>query len=132
MEPTETGAMKTKPTQAEATKTDPTKTEPTKAEPTGYEKLALSMTSDPDLAIFRRFSALNVQNLLYYQAELLHRWKYLRITAAEDHESGDPVFRTFAENCQNLKYAERGTTRQWRKVLEIRELLKDYSAVSTA
>lgn len=31
---------------------------------TGYGKLALSMTSDPDLAIFRRFSALNVQNLL--------------------------------------------------------------------
>lgn len=128
-EPTKTEPIKMEPTTTEPT-TEPTTTEPTKMEPKGYEKLALLMTSDPDLAIFRTFGALNVQNLLYYQAELLQRWEWLRKTANHDRNSEDPINRTFAENCFYLKYAEKGTTRQWRKILEIRKLLKEYSAVS--
>ena len=37
----------------------------------GYAKLASFMASDSEFAIFRRFGALNAQNLLYYQAELM-------------------------------------------------------------
>jgi hypothetical protein len=35
----------------------------------GYTKLASVMGKNPELAIFRRFSALNAKNLLYLQAE---------------------------------------------------------------
>jgi len=36
----------------------------------GYPRLAYRMAQSPQSAIFRRFAALNTQNLLYYQAEL--------------------------------------------------------------
>jgi hypothetical protein len=38
----------------------------------GYPKLARHMGASPEIAIFRRFGALNAQNLLYLQAELVH------------------------------------------------------------
>jgi len=37
-----------------------------------YSKLASLMGPHPELAIFRRFSTLNAQNLLYLQTELVH------------------------------------------------------------
>ena len=36
----------------------------------GYPKLAGQMGLRPEVAIFRRFGALNAENLLYFQAEL--------------------------------------------------------------
>ena len=36
----------------------------------GYPKLAGYITSLPEVAIFRRFGAMNARNLLYLQAEL--------------------------------------------------------------
>ena len=38
--------------------------------PKGYAKLSSLMSTDSEFAIFRKFGALNAQNLLYYQAEL--------------------------------------------------------------
>jgi hypothetical protein len=38
----------------------------------GHAKVATLMSHHSDLAIFRRFSKLNFQNLLYLQAELTH------------------------------------------------------------
>jgi len=37
----------------------------------GYAKLSSLMGTDPEFAIYRKFAALNAQNLLYYQAELM-------------------------------------------------------------
>ena len=37
----------------------------------GYAKLSSVMSNDSEFAIYRKFGALNIQNLLYYQAELL-------------------------------------------------------------
>jgi hypothetical protein len=39
--------------------------------PNGYTKLAIQMGQYSEMAIFRRFGALNAQNLLYLQAELV-------------------------------------------------------------
>jgi hypothetical protein len=48
----------------------PTST-PTRPEKQGYQKLALLMTSQEDIAMFRRFTNLNMLNLISLQAELI-------------------------------------------------------------
>ncbi|KAF2488939.1 hypothetical protein BU16DRAFT_531983 [Lophium mytilinum] len=52
----------------------------------GYPKLAGQMGLLPEIAIFRRFSALNAQNLLYLQAELVWLEKKLRKVESEDNK----------------------------------------------
>ena len=37
----------------------------------GYAKLSSLMGTDPEFAVYRVFAALNAQNLLCYQAELM-------------------------------------------------------------
>jgi hypothetical protein len=49
--------------------------------PAGYAQLASLMGAHPEVAVFRRFGALNAQNLLYLQAELTHLELELRSTA---------------------------------------------------
>jgi hypothetical protein len=50
----------------------------------GYAKLGLLMGECPELAIFRRYAALNAQNILYLQAEILHLEIQFRKFAQED------------------------------------------------
>ncbi|KAK4692568.1 hypothetical protein P7C71_g4665, partial [Lecanoromycetidae sp. Uapishka_2] len=45
----------------------------------GYAKLSSCMSADYEFAIFRKFGALNLQNLLYYQAELMDLEEDLRV-----------------------------------------------------
>src|SRR3954464_15956130 len=49
----------------------------------GYPKLAEHMGGTPEISIFRRFQALNRQNLFYLQAELTRLPGQLRIIEAE-------------------------------------------------
>jgi hypothetical protein len=50
----------------------------------GYPKLSGEMGLLPEIAIFRRFGALNSQNLLYLQAELVFMERKLRKVEAEN------------------------------------------------
>jgi len=45
--------------------------DPLAAKIKGYPKLAGQIELCPETAIFRRFGALNAENLLYFQAELV-------------------------------------------------------------
>lgn len=95
----------------------------------GYAKLSSWMTTDHEVAIYRRFGALNAQNLLHYQAELLGLETELQEIASEDRRSQDSSKRLYADNWFELSNAEPGKDRQLRKVLEIRKVLKEYSVV---
>lgn len=95
----------------------------------GYEKVAQLMGVHHEFAIFRRFQALNMQNLLYLQAEITHLEAELREMARRDVQHG---------NRQNYAYdwwslssgVGEEDTEQWGKVLEIREKLEKYSMSS--
>ncbi|KAI4917702.1 hypothetical protein J4E85_009794 [Alternaria conjuncta] len=58
--------------------------------PKGYPKLAILMGEDPDVAIFRRFGALNALVLMRLQAELIEIEKELRTKQGEDDMAGPP------------------------------------------
>lgn len=98
----------------------------------GYPKLACYMGTYHQAAIFRRFSSLNSQNLLYLQAELVHLELELRRLESLDsiaQRGKDSVYATdwywlnnsrSKENCSQLKV-----------VLAIRSKLKEYSQSRT-
>lgn len=99
----------------------------------GYAKLGLFMAHAPELAIFRRFGALNVQSLLYLQAELHHLEKELREYAQEDEASGHPERLHYSKDWRILKTSvelpeeEGHDPRQWLVMREIQEKLRNYS-----
>lgn len=54
-----------------------------------YNKLSKFMGSWPEVAIFRRFGALNAQNLLFMQAELVRLEDELQSIREDDEQSTD-------------------------------------------
>lgn len=94
----------------------------------GYPKLAAKMEILPEVAIFRRFGALNAQNLLYMQAELVYLKKELRRCQLEDHCNPSEKRSKYALDWRWLKVSE-GTEagEQQALILRIRDLLKEYS-----
>ena len=50
----------------------------------GYKKIAGIMAQHHDLAILRRFNTLNMKDLLYRQAELVHLESELHCIAEDD------------------------------------------------
>ena len=95
----------------------------------GYPKLVEVMDSHTDIRIFRNFSALNIQNLIYLQAELLHLEKEWRETVSDDVSSGDPARTALQFNVSKMQDGT-GTgneTLQWAKFQEIRVKLAQYS-----
>jgi hypothetical protein len=122
---------------------------------TGYPKLAKQMAESTNLMVFRRFNNLNIFNLLSLQAELVdlegqlqERWEYddameesfsknfksLRETmdprpqASNDEASGqlDEVPSEDPNEEPNEDPSEERKT-QWKLVLKIRDILKEYS-----
>ena len=93
-----------------------------------YDKLATVMATYPEMASFRAFAKLNVQNILSLQAELVHREAELSDITAENQRSGDSERRSFQFSFFDLKESA-GTSKdlQWRKMLEIRRVLPTYS-----
>jgi hypothetical protein len=93
-----------------------------------YHRLATLIGTHPELALFRRFAISNAKNLLYLQSELVHLESELKCIAREDQHSGDCVKKAFDFSVFDLKEAS-GTDHnlQWRKTLEMREKLKEYS-----
>ena len=93
-----------------------------------YGKLASLMGTYHEMALFRQFAALNAKSLLYMQSELVHLEAELLNIELEDTYSGDSQKEAFRVSLFKLKRSS-GTDKdlQWRKVLEIREKLKEYS-----
>jgi hypothetical protein len=96
----------------------------------GYTTLGSMMGTHPEAAIVRRFGSLNVQNILYLQAELTTLELELKRCAKADADSGhqnravyDRDWRTLSESLQS----QDGNPEQWKTILIIREKLKEYS-----
>lgn len=96
----------------------------------GYPKIAYLMGHHPELAIFRRFSVLNSQNLLYLQAKLTHLEAELQELAQSDE--GEPGRTNYKRDWWSLVRTTDGDPQkmQWKKVLQIRKTLKEYSVHS--
>ena len=94
-----------------------------------YTRLAALIGAHQEMASFRRFAALNAKNLLYMQAELVHLEAELKDIEHNDRYSGQGEKKFFEFSLITLKDSS-GTENdlQWRKVLEIRNKLKEYSA----
>lgn len=94
-----------------------------------YSSLAEILGNNDGLAIYRRFATLNAQNLLYMQSELVNLEDELKRLVNADSKSDDEQRRVFQSDISALKSAPSNANegKQWRKVLEIREKLKEYS-----
>ena len=93
----------------------------------GYAKLSSLISTDPEFAIFRKFGALNAQNLLYYQAELLGLEDDLNDIASRDRISQDSKKREYAYNWAQLSLSVDGKDLQLEIFMKIRKTLKAYS-----
>lgn len=96
--------------------------------PIGYPKLAARTEVQPEIAIYRRFGALNAQNLLYYQAELVDLEEKLIEQQIKDNKDAKGAKKKYATTWYRLKSsAVDGDTKQLDLVMKLRETLKEYS-----
>lgn len=95
--------------------------------PSGYPLLAACMGQMPQMAMFRRFSAMNAQDLLYRQAEIVGMEKELHELQHRDaNKTGRP--REYTQNWELLRHSARdGNSEQWDLVKKLRMKLKEYS-----
>lgn len=94
----------------------------------GYPKLAAKIEILPEVAIYRRFGALNAQNLLYYQAELTFLERKLREQQLSDHNERRGYSEKYGKDWFYLMHSrEEGGGSQLDLILKIREILKEYS-----
>lgn len=89
----------------------------------GYPKLAALIGASPEIAIFKRFGTINVQNLLYLQAELIELEGEFDDTALEDFNSADAERQFFSKQWWTLSQTTGGNRLQWEKMLVIRSKL---------
>lgn len=106
-----------------------------------YLDLSKLMSNYPDVFILRKFSRLNVKNLLYYQAELAYLEQELEEIEDEDRLSDESSRNGYATNWKslglraNIKHTSQdsGALRtprdslQWQTFLRLREVLNKYS-----
>ena len=101
----------------------------------GFHKLASMMGEQPEYAVLRRFGALNVQNLLYYQAELAELEVKLNNAVEADYASGDPdrvLYDRFWKALMASETDANGNPEQLNTVRAIRRTLKEYSKLHRA
>ena len=96
----------------------------------GYNALAGYIGTFPSLAIFRRFLILNARNLLCMQGEIINLEHDLRVTIDIDRKTENSVRNQFEHDIEALKgpHSNPGDGVQWQRTLELRRLLRDYSA----
>ncbi|KAF2094721.1 hypothetical protein NA57DRAFT_45802 [Rhizodiscina lignyota] len=94
----------------------------------GYTKIAALMSQYPESAIVKRFSDLNIQNILYLQAELVGLQQDLRRCEAENETSRDVEKEQLLLDWYTLSSTRDGEedNEQWQLALRIREKLKEY------
>ena len=94
----------------------------------GYAKIASRIAVHPELGIYRRFAALNAQNILYLQAELHGLEHELKLYATEDAAaSSDGARKLYSRDWQTLAESTNDDRRQWNTMCRIRTKLKEYS-----
>ncbi|KAI4639286.1 hypothetical protein J4E93_009465, partial [Alternaria ventricosa] len=101
----------------------------------GYPMLAGRMGNMPEVAMFRRFGALNARSLLYYQAELAHLEDELQLLEAEDAKSKDGKKEKYTTNAFWLNTADfrpdgelrDGDKRQRDLIVHMRHILREYN-----
>ncbi|KAF2195547.1 hypothetical protein K469DRAFT_616292 [Zopfia rhizophila CBS 207.26] len=92
----------------------------------GYAKIAALMGTHPEFAIVRSFRALNIQNMLYLQAEITHLEAQLRRLVEDDFASGNRPHH--AHDWWTLSQRDEvDDASQWEAVLKIREKLEKYN-----
>jgi hypothetical protein len=96
----------------------------------GYAQIAWRIANHDDLGIFRRFAALQAQDLLYRQAELKVLEIKLRQQESSNSQSQNERQTWYSRDWQTLSKAEAVegiADTQWQTFLEIRENLAKYS-----
>lgn len=95
----------------------------------GYSKIASFMQDHPEDAIVRRFAALNLQNILYLQAEITNLQRDIDKLETDNDSSGEEDRRDFALDWYTLAHVHNtpGAGEQWEKWLQLRKVLKEYS-----
>jgi hypothetical protein len=95
----------------------------------GYAKVAQLMGNQEEFAILRRFRVLNMQKLLYQQAEIIHLEDEINQLAKRDSSHGERQFH--AKDWWSLSQGGEGEDlEQWYKFLELSGKLEQYSACS--
>ena len=98
----------------------------------GYSKLASLMGAHPELMIFRRFSTISAQNLLYLQAELVHLEHEFQKSVHANQVSGDVNGKALiSKDWYTLAHINGGDEEQWKIMLRIRAKLKEYGSSGT-
>ncbi|KAI1111978.1 hypothetical protein F5Y14DRAFT_453427 [Nemania sp. NC0429] len=97
----------------------------------GYTRLAEYMGQQPQLAIFRRFSALTNVNLLYLQAEIAQLEHQLELVQIEDNKSEDNARQTYFRSWNQLSmsaHLDAGSPEreQYELIMKLRELMGQY------
>jgi len=90
----------------------------------GWPRLALLMAKTPDFAALPRFRDLNLKSLLYYQVELTMLRERLHKREYRDQRSSSDT-NEYAEFAECLIKSK--TSKQYKLIKDIRELLKEYS-----
>lgn len=93
----------------------------------GYPRLGSRMGLVPEMAIFRRFGALNAQMLLYMQADIIHIEEQLRKIEIQDSKSKEDYKYKYARDCWFLFNPETNNDRQLQLVTDLKAKLKEYS-----
>lgn len=93
-----------------------------------YDSLSALMGKYTDLAIFRKFSTLNCRNLLLMQAEIADKQGLLLSIITDDRTSTVAPRKSFSTNfTAMMEDTTESGRRQLKIMLEIRQLLKEYS-----
>ena len=89
------------------------------------------MGAHPEVAVIRRFGSLNARNILYLQAELMALEPKLNECVKADANSGHQDRQIYDRDWQTLSESLQpengGNPEQWKTMLSIRALLKEYS-----
>ncbi|EPE26349.1 hypothetical protein GLAREA_02261 [Glarea lozoyensis ATCC 20868] len=92
----------------------------------GYPKVAHLMATQEEFAILRRFRVLNMQKLLYLQAEISHLEAELNQLATRDETHADRQYH--AKDWWSLSHGEgENDSEQWLKFLELSKKLDFYN-----
>ncbi|KAH8776511.1 hypothetical protein F5883DRAFT_248746 [Diaporthe sp. PMI_573] len=92
----------------------------------GYAKVAHLMAKYDEFAILRRFKALNAQELLYSQAEIIHLEE--RLQRLVDRDAAHPDRKFYSKDWWSLAHGlDIDSREQWRTIRKIRKKLDKYN-----
>ncbi|ORY72088.1 uncharacterized protein BCR38DRAFT_331613 [Pseudomassariella vexata] len=96
----------------------------------GYAKVVDLMATHQEFAITRRFRALNMQNVLYLQAEIMHLdYVAAYVFTLATRDATHPARQFHCKDWWSLANgSEQEDRQQWEKILEIRQKLATYNA----